>query len=120
MCTKFWLRLEGGRCNDILLNAYYTCKEEKHEWIENIKYLLFTNGYGNIWYNCALHSSKDEYINNTSLMFHTRMKDEYCQYYDNKCKESNIITSLLTQMYTVLKNILIMLKILLSEVTYVN
>ena len=23
-------------------------------------------------------------------MFHTRMKDEYCQYYDNKCKESNI------------------------------
>ena len=57
---------------------------------ENIKYLLFTNGYGNIWYNCALHSSKDEYINNTSLMFHTRMKDEYCQYYDNKCKESNI------------------------------
>ena len=90
LCTKFWLRLEGGRCNDILLNAYYTCKEEKHEWIENIKYLLFTNGYGNIWYNCTLHSSKDEYINNTSLMFHTRMKDEYCQYYDNKCKESNI------------------------------
>ena len=56
-------------------------------------------------------------------MFHTRMKDKINTVNIMIINVKNltyIITSLLTQMYTVLKNILIMLKILFSEVTYVN
>ena len=30
------------------LCTYKSVKEEGHTWLENIKYLLFTNGYGNI------------------------------------------------------------------------
>ena len=33
---------------------------------DTIKYLLFTNGYGNIWENAKLHSSRDEFIEGTS------------------------------------------------------
>ena len=40
MDSKYWLRLESGRCNSILTEAYNTVKKEKHEWIENIQHLL--------------------------------------------------------------------------------
>ena len=69
MDSKYWLRLESGRCNSILTEAYYTVKKEKHEWIENIQHLLFTNGCGNIWY-CVLHSSNiNQFICRTSVAF---------------------------------------------------
>ena len=90
LCIKYWLRLESGNCNNILTNAYKSVKEEGHTWLENIKYLLFTNGYGNIWENAKLHSSRDELIERTSYMFNKRLKDEYIQYFNAKCRESDI------------------------------
>ena len=86
-CIKYWLRLESGRpnCNNILTNAYKSVKEG-HTWLENINYLLFTNGYGNIWENAKLHSSRDEFIERTSYMFNKRLKVEYIQYFNAKCR----------------------------------
>ena len=43
-----------------------------------------------IWENAKLHSSRDEFIERTSYMFNKRLKDEYIQYFNTKCRESDI------------------------------
>ena len=52
-----------GNCQNVNVSV----KEEGHTWLY-IKYLLFTNGYGNIWKNAKLHSSRDEFIERTSYV----------------------------------------------------
>ena len=41
------MRLANGTNNVLLNNAFQTVKEENHEWLQNIKYLLNLHGFEN-------------------------------------------------------------------------
>ena len=50
--------------------------------------MLYFNGFGNIWENPKLHSANDSVINRISDIFELRLKDQYIQHFDMKCRES--------------------------------
>ena len=48
---KYWLRLYNGTNNTLLNNFYRLNVEENHQWVQNIQYILTSNGFGDIWSN---------------------------------------------------------------------
>ena len=48
---KYWLRLYNGTNNTLLNNCYRLNVEENHQWVQNIQYILTSNGFGDIWSN---------------------------------------------------------------------
>ena len=49
LSIKYWMRLANGTNNVLQNNAFQTVKEENHEWLQNIKYLLNLHGFGKQW-----------------------------------------------------------------------
>ena len=50
-CMKYWLRLEQGTKNKPLNEAWQITKDKMLPWAENIRHLLYRNGYGMAWEN---------------------------------------------------------------------
>ena len=48
MAIKYWLRLCTGTGNTLSNNAYRLVMEENHMWVQNIQYILPSNGFGDI------------------------------------------------------------------------
>ena len=48
---KYWLRLYNGTNNTLLNNCYRLNVEENHQCVQNIQYILTSNGFGDIWSN---------------------------------------------------------------------
>ena len=48
---KYWLRLYNGTNNTLLNNCYRLNVEENHQWVQNIQYILTSNGFSDIWSN---------------------------------------------------------------------
>ena len=71
LCIKYWLRLENGTDNVIVKNAMLCVKNEKHEWLQNIKYILQLNGFGNRWNNPIV--SHHAYLDRFALSFLKRL-----------------------------------------------
>ncbi len=49
-----WWRLEQGTENTLLNKAFIVTKEENHPWLQNIKYLLYKIGLGDIWLSSGM------------------------------------------------------------------
>ena len=88
LCIKYWLRLENSTDNVIVNNAMLCVKNENHEWLQNIKYILQLNGFGNRWNNPIV--SHHAYIDRFALSFRKRLEAQYIQFWDNKCKNSEL------------------------------
>ena len=63
-------------------------KNENHEWLQNIKYILQLNGFGNRWNNPIV--SHHAYIDRFALSFRKCLEAQYIQFCDNKCKNSRV------------------------------
>ena len=81
---QYWLRLENGTNNIILNNAYNCVKQEKHNWIQIIQYLLSLNGLGNIWLQPP--SCNNSIIKNYDRIFSKRAEEQYIQKWDKNSK----------------------------------
>ena len=42
--VKYWVRMENDSGNALLQNAFEVCKSENHFWIQDLRYLLNSNG----------------------------------------------------------------------------
>ncbi len=50
MCIRIWaLRLEQGTPGLLVNKAFECAKTEKHQWVQNIRHLLYRNGFGYAW-----------------------------------------------------------------------
>ena len=59
---KYWLRLYNGT-NAMLLNKCYRLNvEENHQWVQNIQYILTSNGLGDIWQTHNMSLCHDDVI----------------------------------------------------------
>ena len=72
-----------GTENLLLQMAFRECKDNNHEWLNNIYHFLYKNGLGHIWEGISglnagyLKSKIDQ-----------RLKDQYMQYYSSYIQEN--------------------------------
>ena len=86
------MRLENGTDNLLVNNALVCVKNENHEWLQNIKYMLDLNGFGNRWNNPRV--AHNIYIDHFVVAFRKRLEDQYIQFWTNKCKTSKLYNNL--------------------------
>ena len=74
LTVKYWLRLANGTENQLLNQAYAESLEQNYEWTQGIKYLLFKNGFGDVW-------QMPESVNqlNFHKTFKNRLNDQFDQ-----------------------------------------
>ena len=72
----FWHRLEMGTDNLLLQNAYLECKNNSHDWLNNIYHFLHKNGLGHIWDNIS--GLNENYLKSN---IDQRLQDQYMQKY---------------------------------------
>ena len=92
LCIKYWMRLANGTNNVLLNNAFQTVKEENHEWLQNIKYLLNLHGFGKQWNNPIVNH--EVYIKHFIWTFRKRLEDQYIQFWENKCLNSELYNNI--------------------------
>ena len=51
MAVSYWLRMPQGTENVLLNDAFACAKIDDHPWLQDIRNLLHTNGFGNAWEN---------------------------------------------------------------------
>ncbi len=68
LMTKYWLRLEHGTKNHLQNKAYMCAKSENHDWFENVKYFLYTNGFGYAW-ECSSSINKKSLFKDRQTVF---------------------------------------------------
>ena len=85
LSIQYWLRLENGTNNIILNMLINNCvKQEKHDWIQGIQYLLSLNGLGNIWLQPPW--CNNSIIKSYGRIFSKRAEEQYIQKWDkNAC-----------------------------------
>ncbi len=49
LTIKYWLRLAQGSENHLANQAYMCAKAESHDWLDSIKSILHSNGFGYAW-----------------------------------------------------------------------
>ena len=84
LMIKYWLRLNAGASNSLLNEAYKECYEKEHEWLQNIQYLLYENGFGNVW-NSPNSVNADLF----HKYFRQRLNDIHVQNWNSKLSLSN-------------------------------
>ena len=93
LAIKYWLRLAKGTENILLNQAYNESSVKGYEWVQGIKFILFKNGYGNVW-----HAPDTVDPLKFHKMFNGRLDDQFDQ---------NIISKLSTSTrFEVLGNII--------------
>ena len=86
---SFWAKVMVNRTNYIasmiydnnVSNRTYSLNEQrtlKTKWLDNINYLLCSNGYGNIWENQTNFN-----VNWLTKYFKQKLKDTYLQYWNS-------------------------------------
>ena len=85
---KYWQRLRKSSANVLLNSAYKTVCNEDHPWIQRVRYLLESNGFGDHYHqNVDLH---DEFYK----IFINRLNVQFEQGSLGKIRESNSFTVL--------------------------
>ena len=92
LCIKYWMRLANDTNNVLLNNAFQTVKEENHEWLQNIKYLLNLHGFGKQWNNPIVNH--EVFIKHFIWTFRKRLEDQYIQFWENKCLNSELYNNI--------------------------
>ena len=95
LSIQYWLRLENGTNNIILNNAYNCVKQENHDWIQSIQYLLSLNGLGNIWLQPP--SCNNSIIKSYGRLLSKHAEEQYIQKWDKKCllsKTAHLLSNL--------------------------
>ena len=73
-----------GLITYIILNNGYNCvKQEKHDWIQSIQYLLSLNGVGNSWLQPPL--CNNSIIKSYGRIFSKCAEEQYIQEWNKKC-----------------------------------
>ena len=86
------MRLANGTNNVLLNNAFQTVKEENHEWLQNIKYLLNLHGFGKQWNNPIVNH--EVFSKHFIWTFRKRLEDQYIQFWENKCLNSELYNNI--------------------------
>jgi len=95
---SYWHRLQANPINPLLHAAFRICKDDNHPFIQNISYLLKSNGMGNILVSPSNYSNKqikcivkDNLMNQHKQLINSVINDN-CKYDTlNKChKHKNV------------------------------
>jgi len=73
----YWLRMEHGTENVLLNHAFLDMKAEKHAWLQNVQYFLYTYGLGDVWTNPHLWDTSK-----LKQVITRRLKDIFIQKYN--------------------------------------
>ena len=49
MAVSYWLRMAQGTENVLLNDAFACAKIDDHPWLQDIRHLLYKNGFGYAW-----------------------------------------------------------------------
>ena len=84
LTVKYWLRLVNSTDNELLNECYIDSVNENYEWLDGIRAILSTNGFGYVWNN-PLSVNKDTF----HKIFRQRLHDQYIQDLKRKIESSN-------------------------------
>ena len=88
--VSFWTKLVKNENNSLSSNMYliiHSLNEQhklKTKWLDNIKNLIITNGYGNVW-----ESPNEINTNWFKLSFKQKVKDQYTQNWNSLVEKSS-------------------------------
>ena len=88
LAIKYWLRLCTGTSSILLNNAYRLAMKENHMRVQNIQYLLSSNGLGYIWI-CPENANAQFH-----KLFRLRLKDQFIQRWYNFINTSSRFVTL--------------------------
>ena len=94
---KYWLKLLcSNNCimKVLYMVALHDLEANKHNWLFDVKNLLYTYGFGDIWEN-ASHVNAKLFLNE----FHQRLKDCFIQNWNSNLQTNSVLT-----VYKELKN----------------
>ena len=91
LTVKYWLRLVNSTDNELLNECYIDSVNGNFEWLDGIRAILKTNGFGYVWNN-PLSVNKDTF----HKIFRQRLHDQYIQDLNRKIESSNRFTLLHT------------------------
>ena len=74
LVVKYWLRLENETGNKPLNEAYLMAKFFFIDWIQNVQYMLCTNGFRDVWLNPSHYDHR-----RFDKVFVERLDDQYHQ-----------------------------------------
>ena len=88
--VAYWTKLIKNEINSTACNMYliiHSLNEQrklKTKWLDNVKNLILTNGYGNVW-----KSSYEINANWLNLSFKQKVKDKYVQDWNSLVEKSS-------------------------------
>ena len=87
----FWSKLKNGMTNHKVSSIVYECIRSLYEqgkcksaWIANVKHIIESNGYGNIWY--APENINDKWL---ILSIKQKINDQYLQHWNSLVQVSS-------------------------------
>ena len=82
LAIKYWRSLCIGTRNVLLNECFEICKEQNHNWLQSIKYILSVNVFRDAWIN-PIHTCE-----NFHRIFKQRLDDQFLQE-----RKSNVLSS---------------------------
>ena len=79
MAVSYWLRMAQGTENVLLNDAFACAKIDDHPWLQDIRHLLYKNGFGYAWeHPPSVHPKR------FSRLVLNRLDDQAVQMWRNK------------------------------------
>ena len=88
---RYWLRLEKGTCNEIVNRAWECAREQMHPWAQNVRHLLYRNGFG--YARKTPHALHEKQF---ARGFLCRLNDQFVQKWRTKMNASPRFETLMT------------------------